>query len=636
MLAPPSSNNRPSGMAVDGGAVRTLAALLLLVLAECSSPPPPAERIPDERPGWFVDRYARSGIDVGGVSWPLRVGPNNAAALTDCDDDGLPDAYVVNNVSPSALWRNLGSFRFEEVTDRSGARTFNAGAAAFGDLDNDGRPDLLVASGFDDYISAHQNGTSATPMTLRSFRGLGGCRFEETTSAWGFGVRTAPMPTTYVSLVLRDLNVDGVLDVLTARAFDSAAPVWVYVSRPDGTWQEQGAALGPQALGNSWGNWTFDVDDDGWDDLFLFNNGRDGPPALFLARRPTPEVSFEVRSFDDRLFGSTARPTSLMSGMSADVDGDGDLELYLADLGPSHLYQRRPEGWVDVAEEVGAAAATLPDGSPTVAYGSSFADYDNDGFPDIALAVGFDDGFWADPYQVLLHNRGDGTFEDQSLLLDQPGPTFSQWLTATDLDRDGRLDLWFGGEAQVPRILRNEMAAGNWIAVRLRGRLSNAAGVGARVTVVAGNRRRPAVMDAGGNMWGYGEERLSFGLGRLEGVEEIEVLWPSGHLQRTGPLSAGREVVIEEPPLLELSSRVAVVGDSVSVRVRPVDPLGLPLVTGPSLELSLLPGAEPLPLVPQGDGSFIAQWRPREAGDFRLSLAIDGRPLRILPAVQVR
>lgn len=126
----------------------------------------------------------------------------------------------------------------------------------------------------------------------------------------------------------------------------------------------------------------------------------------------------------------SARLRGIGSGAAwADIDGDGDPDLYLTDLGgPNALYRNRGDG---TFEEVGASAGVADTGEGMAAY---FGDYDNDGDPDLFVAnLGSD---------RLYRNRGDGTFEDVTAEAGIEAPDPSLGAAFADIDHDGDLDLY--------------------------------------------------------------------------------------------------------------------------------------------------------------------------------------------------
>lgn len=616
-------------------------ALAALALAGCDDAPGSnsAPATPPHRP--FTDAFAASGVraDVS-PRWPFpEMGPINAASLIDCDADGRPDAYVTSWSSPGRLWRNVstpGQIRFEEIPGPdTGAQT--PGAASVGDLDNDGLQDLVISLGVEEYLRSQRDEPAPYRQEVRVYRNMGACRFEDVSAAWGFTPWSAPQGSMPTGVDLADVNLDGRLDMVTRSVLDPDALVRMYLSRPDGTWVESMREIFGDTPGCNWANFFTDIDDNGLADLFILFDQHLGPPARFLRRTSaTAQRPFVEESFDPRYFAPEYNPAALMGAAVADVDGDAKLDLYLLDLGPQHLYTHR-SGRRDVAVEAGVAIPQLmPSKAPTVAFGVSFADYDNDTWPDLFVAVGVTDGFYTPPTAVLLHNRGNGTFEDTSALLRQPETFTSFWVGGSDLDRDGWVDYWLGGFAGAPRILQNATNGYRSMAVRLRGRTSNAEGVGSKVTVRVGARTLVQEMQSGGTGWGYGEHRLMFGLGRAARADGVEVRWPTGYVQRVGPVAAGAEVVITEPELIRVAPQVLAVGGDVQVTVRPAGPDGAALGPGRRVVVTMDPGEVSLPVTDDGAGNYVATARGVTAGVHRFSVRIDGTALFAHPQVIAR
>jgi hypothetical protein len=100
---------------------------------------------------------------------------------------------------------------------------------------------------------------------------------------------------------------------------------------------------------------------------------------------------------------------------------------------------------------------------------------------------------------------------------------------------------------EAPSLLRNDYAGRNgWIEVRLVGRRSNRMGLGATVIVSsAGSREARAVLSQSG-YYSHDDVRLHFGLGAHERADEIEVRWPSGHVDALRDVEGRRVVTLEE------------------------------------------------------------------------------------------
>lgn len=136
-----------------------------------------------------VERYAQRQNLMNG----------SGLAAADVDGDGWPDLFFAGKSGGSALFRNLGGWRFTNITEQAGVALPNqfATGAVFADVNGDGRPDLFVTS---------FNGPDALLLNL------GEGRFTNVTAAAGV---TSPGGST--SAAFADLNGDGHLDLYVCR-----------------------------------------------------------------------------------------------------------------------------------------------------------------------------------------------------------------------------------------------------------------------------------------------------------------------------------------------------------------------------------------------------------------------------------
>jgi hypothetical protein len=125
-------------------------------------------------------------------------------------------------------------------------------------------------------------------------------------------------------------------------------------------------------------------------------------------------------------------------------------------------------------------------------------------------------------------------------------PRVARGLAAGDLDNDGRIDLLMVAQDGPLAYFHNRTAGGHALTLRLEGKAVNRDAVGTKVTVVAGGRRHVAWRFGGGSYQSASDPRLHFGLGDAHQVEEIEVAWPSGRLDRFGPLAADAGYLLRE------------------------------------------------------------------------------------------
>lgn len=187
-----------------------------------------------------------------------------------------------------------------------------------------------------------------------------------------------------------------------------------------------------------------DVNGDG--NLDLYVPSRSGPSHLFMNDGTGHFI-------DQAAARGVANDGSSAAGASfADYDNDGDPDLYVAANGINRLYQNDGSGhFVDVAAHAGVADGG--DGSS-----ASWGDYDNDGNVDLYVANYADCAGGVQPvdydYDKLFHNNGDGTFTDVTSLLDKDlgtgvdGSTLGAGFQAAwfDYNNDGRQDLYLAND----------------------------------------------------------------------------------------------------------------------------------------------------------------------------------------------
>jgi hypothetical protein len=204
------------------------------------------------------------------------------------------------------------------------------------------------------------------------------------------------------------------------------------------------SGTGRLALGRgaAWG----DFDNDGREDILV---GAERAPFCLLRNR------------GDGTFEDVARQTGLIDPVGLgcyasqfiDYDNDGFQDIFMTSNGwggDGRLFLFHNEGgqrFVDVTDSAGLAA-------PVNAFGSSWADYDNDGRADLAVAAGIIDPDGGDRIR-LFHNEGDGKFRE---LGSQSGLTQkARWISLCwgDYDGDGRQDLLANSFDAGPFLFRN-------------------------------------------------------------------------------------------------------------------------------------------------------------------------------------
>ncbi len=486
-------------------------------------------------------------------------------AVLDFDGDGWMDVYMVNGASlPSlektgpaywnSLYRNNGDGTFKDATQSAGVQGegYSMGAAV-GDYDNDGWEDLYVC-GVNKNILYRNNGDGTfTDVTDKA--GVTG-HDREGKKLWS------------VAAAWLDYDNDGFLDLLVsnycewspgadlvcggisseARTYchpDSyrGQPPQLYHNRGDGTFTDVSLEAGVGGIvGKGMGLAAADFDGDGYQDVFIANdNARN---FLFHNRRngKFQEVGIPLGV----AFNGDGRYISGMGVDFRDFDGDG-----LPDIVMTGLKRETFELFSNVDgkyfEDASAASNMLSLSRRWSGWSCGLADFDNDGSRDFFTANG---GLDVDDQQPnrIFRNTGDGRFADVS---DQAGedlhtPRLHRGAAFADFDNDGRLDVVVTALNDRPALLMNESSAGHWLKLKLEGRQSNRSALGARIVCRSGGYSQVAWV---ANSVGYASAsdlRVHFGLGGEKRVKEIEILWPSGVIQRMRDVAADQIVRVVE------------------------------------------------------------------------------------------
>lgn len=499
-------------------------------------------------------------------------------ATFDYDGDGLIDIYFVNGAplpgaegqppASNRLYRNLGAFRFEEVTAAAGVGDTGFGlGVAVADYDNDGDPDLYV-NNFGVNVMYRNNGDGTFTEVARQA-----------------GTAADDPHRVGAGAAFLDIEADGLLDLFVANylvfRFDQqitntlrGVPIYpvpeafpripsiLYHNQGDGAFADisRQSGIGGHP-GKGMGMVAADYDNDGDTDVFVNN---DGPPGNFLFRNDGRGHFDEVGAESGVAYSGTGLVHGAMGVDCGDYDRDGLLDFYVTSYQGqlATLYRNLGKGMFDdVTTRTGAGQASFNQ----VTWGCSLVDLDNDGYQDIFFGAGHlldnvdqldhTTSYLATP--VVLRNTGKGRFVNVSA---DCGDGLSKRSVARgvafdDLDNDGRVDIVILNSRRPPTVLRNESPKRHhWLQVELRGTRTNRDAVGAQVRVVCGPWVLLDEVHSGRGYQSHYGSRLYFGLGDRDRVERIEVRWLGGPVEVFSNFAADRRIVLwqgegtAEPP----------------------------------------------------------------------------------------
>jgi len=495
-------------------------------------------------------------------------------ASFDYDSDGWQDLYFVNGAllqdpmpqgavpdksAPrfwNRLYRNNGDGTFTDVTEQAGVRGRYYGmGVAVGDYDNDGDPDLYVTNFGRNTLFRNNGDGTFTDVTERAGVGAGG---------WS------------ASAGFLDYDRDGWLDLFVSRylvwdfdhnpycgprqaraychpaTFPTITHV-LYHNNRDGTFTDVSRPAGiAGAPGYGLGVAFNDYDRDGWPDIFVANDKV--AEQLFHNRG---DGTFEEVALEAGLaFNEEGGTFSGMGVDFTDYDNDGWPDIVVTALANErYALFRNEEGFFDYeSESTGLGRET----HRRSGWGLKLVDFDNDGWKDLFVGQSHVmDNIElvrpSTPYRepmLLLHNEK-GVFRDVS---DGRGDAFetprvSRGAAFGDLDNDGFIDVAVNCLNCPAVILRNEGGNGNhWLTVDLTGTKSNRDGIGARLRLVAASGlEQYAFASPTGSYQSANDKRLHFGLGADASVKLLEIIWPSGVVQRLENVAADQILAVKEP-----------------------------------------------------------------------------------------
>jgi hypothetical protein len=416
-------------------------------------------------------------------------------AMADYDNDGFQD-ILVSNYGSITLLHNLGDGTFCDVTSAGGLAdvgvAFGAGVAWL-DIENDGDLDLYVADYVDFTLAEHQQlATRSYPYPPgpdryphrpdRLFRNEGNGTFID----WSRESGIADFPSPSMGIICGDFDRDGDTDVFVCC---DATPNLYFVNDGQGVFSQEAElhAVAYNARGiplGSMGVDAADIDNDGAADLFITNYSTQ-MPILF---RNVGEFGFEDASTTSRAGRDVVPHVNWGAGL-VDFDLDGDCDLMIAN---GHLFK-----WANEVEQL----TTFKVRNTLLA---------NDGrgrFANVTDAAG-------DGLSIVESSRG---------------------MAFDDLDNDGDVDcIVLNSDAPANLLMnrRNEvLPKANWVQFRLVGETFNRDGVGAKVTVEAGELIQTAEVRSGRGYQSHYGTRLTFGLGAHTQIDRVTVDWLGERLE---------------------------------------------------------------------------------------------------------
>lgn len=465
-------------------------------------------------------------------------------------------AFDAAGSKPNELFANLNGEQFQSVSSQSQTADMGYGQGiAVADINQDGFPDLVVANIGPNMVYTNNGDGTFTNNPIPLVNQTGG---------WTTSIACGDLGGDHLPEIVAVNYINDPQALTTACTPDSThCSPRVFQPAVDNIWQiepngDLSSFAGCLDIANqpSFGFAAVltDFDDKPGNELYIANDTR---PNHFWTGSASSDVNVRQLRENAKLFGCDSdpigRPRGCMGIAHGDFDHNGKIDLHVTNYWneASDVYLQRTTGlFVPAGLDFGTFSAS----QKTVGWGTQAADFDHNGWLDLAVLNGHvvDKPGSREPYEMkpqLFQALSDGSSTRVSI---DPGDRYwtqnrlGRTMAVLDWNGDARPDLVTNHLDGPVALLTNNTRAGNSLQFELQGTDSERDATGAKVTVTKGQQSWTRWQAGGDGFLCSNEAVLDFGVANAKSIDRVDVHWPSGTKQTFHDLEVNQRYLMIE------------------------------------------------------------------------------------------